>query len=125
MLPVVVVVATLLLILSATTLSKANQIASILQPWVKKSVRVEIWGLPLSEGSFEVESIRAFGAGLLIHLRPAAGGRQSLLKIAQPKSATISQQRIEINHARYVSWAGKKLTPNASAPALLLVSEPV
>ena len=75
MLPIVVVVATLLLILGATTFSKANQIASPLQPWVKKSVRVEIWGLPLSGGSFKIESIRAFGAAILIQLRPAATAR--------------------------------------------------
>ena len=103
MLPVVVVIATLLLILGATKFSKASQIASPLQAWVKKSVRVEIWGLQLSDGIFEIESIRAFGAGLLIQLRPADGGRQTLLKIAQPKSATVSQQRIEIHDARYVS----------------------
>src|SRR5437016_4475068 len=63
--------------LAGTVFSNATQIAKSLRPWVKKPVEVEVWGMPLptsSQERFEIDSISAFGAGLLIHLRPASGG---------------------------------------------------
>ena len=79
--------------------------------------------LPASgEPIFEIDSISAFGAGLLIHLRAASGGPRSLLKIAQPGSARLEGDRLEIGQAAYVSFAGTKLRPAAgkTEPALVL-----
>jgi hypothetical protein len=113
------------LFLGGTALSNATQIVRSLRPFVKESVRVEVWGAPLpssSEAVFEIDSVTAFGAGLLIHLRTTPGGPRSLLKVAQPGSVMLDGDRIEISKARYVSWAGKKLKPalDKRAPALVL-----
>ncbi|MGZ5475857.1 MAG: hypothetical protein ACXW29_05390, partial [Thermoanaerobaculia bacterium] len=91
-------------------------------------VRVEAWGMPLpasSEAIFEIDSVAAFGAGLLIHLRPGSGGRRrSLLKVAQPRSASVGEGRIEIGEAAYVSWAGTKIkrATGTNVPALKLLT---
>jgi hypothetical protein len=113
--------------ISGTLLSRASQIAHSLRPLVRKTVRAEVWGLPLpvsGEAILEIDSISAFGAGLLIHLRPAAGGPRSLLKVAQPGSARLEEGRIEIGEAAYVSWAGTKLKPagGTKMPALTLIT---
>ncbi|MGZ8829248.1 MAG: hypothetical protein ACXW2Q_02605, partial [Thermoanaerobaculia bacterium] len=108
--------------------SHANRLAGSLRPFLKKSVRVEAWGMPLpasSEAIFEIDSVAAFGAGLLIHLRPGSGGRRrSLLKVAQPRSASVSEGRIEIGEAAYVSWAGTKIkrATGTNVPALKLLT---
>ena len=115
--------------LAGTTFSRASQIARSLRPFVKESVRVEVWGVPLpasGESVFEIDSISAIGAGLLIQLRATSGGRRSLLKVAQPGSARLEEGRIEIGEARYVSWAGKKLRPavGKKLSALVLLPRP-
>ncbi|MDQ2979516.1 MAG: hypothetical protein M3R62_09855 [Acidobacteriota bacterium] len=117
------------LFLAGTVFSKASRIANSLRPFVQKPVRVEVWGLPLpasGEALFEVDSIAAFGAGLLIHLRATSGGPRSLLKVAQPGSARLEDGRIEIGEAAYVSWAGTKLKPGVGGrvPAVVLLSRP-
>ena len=117
--------ALLFLFLSGTALSNAAQIARSLRPLVKEPVRVEVWGAPLpssGETVYEIDSVTAFGAGLLIHLRATSGGPRSLLKVAQPRSVTLDRDRIEISEARYVSWAGTKLKPalDKRTPALVL-----
>jgi hypothetical protein len=111
--------------LTGTLLSRAGRLSKSLAPWVKSRVHVEVWGRPL-EGSgeqvFEIDRIAAFGAGLLIHLRPIAGGPRSLLKIAQPLASRFENGRLEIADARYVSWGGKKLPRGSESkmPALVL-----
>ncbi len=119
-------VAVVFFFLAGTAFSKATQIASALRRFVKESVRVEVWGaaLPPSSGAiFEIDSVAAFGAGLLIHLRATPGGPRSLLKVAQPGSAKLEEGRIEIGEAAYVSWAGTKLRPavGTTMPALVVV----
>jgi hypothetical protein len=115
--------------LAGTTLSKATQIAHALRPlFLKKQVRVEVWGMPLpapSEASLELDSIKAFGAGLLFHLRAGPGAPRTLLKVAQPGTMRLEGGRIEIDTAAYVSWAGTRLkpAPGAKMPALVLVIE--
>jgi hypothetical protein len=115
--------------IAGTLLSKATQIAQSLRPLVKRTVRVEVWGRPLPDSSqplFQIDSIRALGAGLLIHLRATSGGPRSLLKVAQPTSMTLNQDHIEISDAAYVSWAGTKLKPavGTKMPALVLLTLP-
>ena len=86
-------------------------------------MRVEIRGLPLEDGAvFQVASIKAVGAGLLIHLRAASDGPRRLLKIAQPGSPRLEQGRFEICSAAYVSWAGARrpLVDGTKAPAVVL-----
>jgi hypothetical protein len=117
------------LFLAGTAFSKATQIATSLRPFVKQSLRVEVWGLPLpgsSEGIFEIDSISAIGVGLLIYLRATSGGPRSLLKVAQPRSARLEEGRIEITEAAYVSWAGTKLKAavGKKMAALVLLRRP-
>ena len=71
---------------------------------------------------FEIDSVAAFGAGLLIHVRAAAGGPRILLKVAQPHAAIVREDRVEIGNAAYVSWAGGRLKRNVDphVPALVL-----
>ena len=114
-------------LIAGSVFSNANRLAGSLRPFLKKSVRVEAWGMALpasNEAIFEIDSVSAFGAGLLIYLRPGSGGRRSLLKVAQPRSASVSEGRIEIGEAAYVSWAGKKIKRAAgtNVPALKLVT---
>jgi hypothetical protein len=113
--------------LASSLLGKAGRLAAALQPLVGSTVRVEVWGTPFPAASatFDVDSITGFGAGLLIHLQPASGGRGSVLKVAQPRSERLEGDRIEIGAAAYVQWAGTRLKPPAgtSAPALVICSE--
>jgi hypothetical protein len=112
--------------LAASSLSTAAHLARALAPWVNSCVHIEVWGRPLpdsSEKRFEIDSIVAFGAGLLIRVHEtASGGSRSLLKIAQPRSGSLGPDRVEIPDARYVSWAGRKLPPDTETkmPALVL-----
>jgi len=115
----------ILLLLGASAFSNAGQLARALRPLVKASVRVEVWGAPLpgsTEGVFEIDSVLAYGAGLLFYLRPAGGGPRSLLKVAQPSAQRLEGGNVEIDGARYVSWAGTKLKriEGTTAPALML-----
>ena len=119
--------AVIFLFLASTVFSRASRIAASLTPLVKKSVRVEIWGLPLpapGEVMFEIDAVSAFGVGLLIHLRAIPGGPRSLLKVAQPGPAKLEEGRIEIGEAAYVSWAGTRLKRAVGnmAPAVVLLS---
>jgi hypothetical protein len=98
--------------IAGTALSKATRFKKLLRPFVKRKVSIEVWGVPipdLSRPVFEIDSISALGAGLLIHLRTNSGGPRVLLKIAEPVSTTIHEGHIEISDARYVSFAGMKL----------------
>ena len=104
------------LFMSATLLSRASGLVPALRPFVNKRVRVTVWGSPLT-GEFEVDSVAAFGAGLLIHLRTSTVAKRTLLKVAQPRSPNARGGRVEIGQAAYVSWAGKKL-PRAGDPAI-------
>ncbi|MEO8033953.1 MAG: hypothetical protein ABI837_05930 [Acidobacteriota bacterium] len=109
--------------IAATVLSNAGGLSRSLRPFLKRSVRVVVWGSP-PPGSdvlvFEVDSIAAFGAGLLIHLRQGAAGPRILLKVAQPRFPLITDGRAEIGVARYVSWQGAKFKPAGGQPAVVI-----
>ena len=120
-----ILAAAALLFVAATANSKAMRISRTLRSFVKKIVRVEVWrnAIPdLSQPMFEIDSIAAFGAGLLIHVRARSGGPRILLKIAQPRSATVLEDRVEIHGAAYVSWAGRRLerSVDPDVPAVVL-----
>ena len=88
-------------------------------------MRIEVWGNAIPDASqplFEIDSISAVGAGLLIQVRAAAGGPRILLKVAQPHAATVEDARVEIDDAAYVSWAGGRLkrSSDAHVPAVVL-----
>lgn len=109
--------------LAATSLSAATGVKELLRPFVKKKVRIEVWGNPIPDASrpeLEIDSIAAWGAGLLIHLKQTADGPRVLLKIAQPGAAEIREDGIEIRNAAYVSWGGRKLDRVTKLPALSL-----
>jgi hypothetical protein len=115
-------VALILLFLAATSLSRATRIADSLPPLANRLVQVRVWGnaLPV-EAALEVDSIRSFGAALLIHLRPAGGGARHLLKVAQPGPGRVQPGRLEIPHAAYISWAGTKLHRDVERQQMALV----
>jgi hypothetical protein len=120
-----ILAAAVLLFIAATFNSKATRISRSLRPFVKRSVRIEVWGnaIPDSSGPlFEIDSIAALGAGLLIHVRAASGGPRMLLKVAQPRTATVREDRVEIDDAAYVSFAGGRLKRSVDTrlPAVVL-----
>jgi Na+-transporting methylmalonyl-CoA/oxaloacetate decarboxylase gamma subunit len=120
-------VAVVFLFLAGTAFSNATQIAKAIRRFVKESVRVEVWGAALPASGaviFEIVSISAFGAGLLIRLRATPGGPALLLKVAQPRAARLEEGRIEISEAAYVSWAGTRIKAAAGTkmPALVLLT---
>lgn len=109
-------VAVVAFLVAGTAMSGANRIASSLVGFVGKRVIVDAWGapIPVTGGSYlVVESVTAFGAGLLIRLRVGADGNGVLLKMAQPRAATVGDEIAEIREAAYVSWGGTKLTRGA------------
>jgi len=120
-----ILVAAVLLFIAGTANSKATRISRSLRPFVKRAVRMEVWGnaIPDSSGRVvEIDSIAAFGAGLLIYVRAASGGPRILLKVAQPHAATVREDRVEIDDAAYVSFAGGRLkrSSDTHVPALVL-----
>lgn len=120
---VAVIIALLAFLFGGTALSNAGRLATSLAPFVKRSVRVQVWGAPLPDSDdalFEIDSIKAVGAGLLIHLRRNSGGARTLLKVAQPGPARVEEEDVEISDARYVSWAGTRLKPDSGHPAVVL-----
>ena len=116
------------LVVAGSMFSNAGQLAPSLRPFVKRPVRAAVWGAPLPAPTaprFELESVSAVGAGLLLYLRAIPSGPRTLLKVAQPGSARLDGSRLEIGEARYVSWAGARLKPQVGKPALVLVIEAV
>ena len=96
-------------------------IVSALHPFVGHAVRVMVWGAQIiDESPLIVDSVRSFGAGLLIFIRRGAGGPRTLLKVAQPKHLSVVDGRVEIAQARYVSWGGRKLTMTPGVAAVTI-----
>lgn len=115
-------------LVAGTAMSGANRIADSLAGFVGKRVAVDVWGAPLpasGDGHLVVESVTAFGAGLLIRLRAGADNPGVLLKVAQPRADMVSGELAEIHEAAYVSWAGTRLTRGArgQAPAVTIKAE--
>ena len=98
----------LVVLLSLTLLGPAARIRRSLRPFVGRTVHVAMWGAVPDQSAFVIDSVRSLGAGLLILLRRASDGRRILLKVAQPKSASITPVRAAIAHARYVQWDRRK-----------------
>ncbi len=109
-------------LLLGTSLSHAGRLSTSLAPFRMRPVDVRAWGSPLPDadgGTFEIESIKAFGAGLHIFLR-REGGRPRHLKVAQPRSARLDEGTAVIGEAAYVQWAGRRLARVGGSPALTL-----
>ncbi|MDQ6802746.1 MAG: hypothetical protein M3041_18235 [Acidobacteriota bacterium] len=120
-----ILAAAVLLFIAATANSKATRISRSLGSMVKTVVRIEVWGNAIPDPSrpmFQIDSIAGVGAGLLIHVRESSGGPRILLKVAQPRAATVLEDRVEITGAAYVSWAGGRLkrSTDAHVPAVVL-----
>ena len=121
MIAIGVVVAGVLFMLLASTLSRAGRIKRDLKPFIGKTVRVTNWGAAPDDGAFTIESVSSVGAGLLIWLRRDAETARILLKVAQPTAASITPARIEIADARYVQWnRGKRAARVKTSPAVVL-----
>ncbi|HSP16004.1 MAG TPA: hypothetical protein VLV78_14765 [Thermoanaerobaculia bacterium] len=119
-----VVVGVVCLFAVATFLSRAGQLAAPLRRLQGEMVDIRVWGEPLpvpGEVKLHLESVRAFGAGLLLFLRPSSGDDRMLLKIAQPKDARLHERGVEIADAAYVQFGGKRLKRLPGSSALRLV----
>ena len=115
--------ALILLLAGASLFGKTSRFADKLQWLVRKNVRLLAWGveLPGTKGSlFEVTKIMAVGPGLHFYLRPHSASSAIHLKVAQPLEATISETGLEISHAKYIQWAGKKVRMAEHEKALVL-----
>ena len=109
---------------AATLLSRAGQLARPLRALRGRAVDVRVWGSSLPGGgeSFRLESVRPFGAGLLLWLRPMDGGSRTLLKVAQPGAAHHHERGLEILEAAYVQWDGRRVPRVEGTPAVMLVA---
>lgn len=119
-----IVVGVFSLFLVASSWSHAGRLAASLQRLQARLVEVHVWGVPLdaeSSSRFEVASITALSAGLLIYLRCGSGGAQRLLKVAQPEAVRVEERSVEIDRAAYVSWGGIKAARVAGVPAVVIV----
>ena len=114
--------AMIFLLVSATKFSVAGRLSGSLRELVGERVVVTVWGEPIAAeaGDLVLASVAAFGAGLLLRLRPAEGARKTLLKVAQPRGATSQAGRLVIESAAYVQWAGVRLPRHAGRPAVIL-----
>jgi hypothetical protein len=118
-----VALALVCLFVVATTLSQAGRLSAALKPLEGRTVYVEVWGAPLpgaSEGALRVQSVRAFGAGLLLWLQPPSSRRSTLLKVAQPQSVLLELPRVDIADAAYVQWAGVRIRRREGVAAFTL-----
>lgn len=108
--------------LAGSALSPAARIAGQLPRLVGKEVRVEVWGNGLEDSvALRVVAVRVLGAGLHFHLRSTKDGEPHDLKVAQPKLAEVSDTRLEIAEAAYISWAGRRLDRDSSGRKKALV----
>ena len=120
------VVAVLLLLPVATSLSQAGRLAASLQSLKRRAVDAVVWGVPIrgpKAAGLRVESVGAVGAGLLIYLMDTAEAK-TLLKVAQPRSWLVEEGRVVIEDAAYVQWAGKRLARAEGVPAVAIMSVP-
>ena len=116
-----VVVAIAALLGLGTTFSRAGHLTSSLKHFEHQAVRVRVWGAPLpveDDETLTVTSVWALGAGLHISLRVGPGESAADLKIAQPGDAVIGPERVLVQAASYVQWAGKRLSRAPGTPAL-------
>jgi hypothetical protein len=118
------VVAVLLVLPVATSLSQAGRLASSLQGLKRQAVDAVVWGVPIRgpRGTgLRVASVGSVGAGLLIYLMNGEGAK-ILLKVAQPRSWLVEGGRVVIGDAAYVQWAGEKLARAEGCPAVAINS---
>jgi hypothetical protein len=111
-------------LLAGSTLSRARRLAAPLRRLVGRRVAVTVWGSPLGSPGEELAltSASAFGAGLLIRLRPAGSETAVLLKVAQPQKARVTDSGLVVQEAAYVQWAGKRLPRQAGSDAVVLIA---
>src|SRR5436190_2210166 len=116
-----VIAAAFLLMLTASTLSRAASIKRSLKPFIGRTARVSMWGAVPDESPFVIDSVSSFGVGLIIWLRREPSGAKTMMKVAQPTEARISPTRIEITDARYVQWGRRKGAAGVkTSPAVVL-----
>ena len=109
-------------LLAASVLSTAARVAGQLPMLVGRDVNLEVWGIALeSSGPLRVNSVHVLGAGLHLYLELPPGSHPRDLKVAQPKTVRITEGRLEIADAAYVSWAGSKLKRDQSSHQTALV----
>jgi hypothetical protein len=121
--PFIPVAALLICLVGASMFGSTARLAERTRPLVAKTVCALAWGteLPNHVGArFTVHSVRAFGPGLHIYLRPSEGAAPIHLKVAQPQKAESDESSLVISDAKYVQWAGRKVRKVAGAKALEL-----
>jgi hypothetical protein len=118
---VAILVTLVVFLFVGTRLSNAGRLSASLQELPGRSVEIRVWGAPLTSGSnaiFQVNSVRALGAGLLIFLRESPKGRAALLKVAQPRASRVEVPTVEIREAAYVQWGGRRRPRVDGVPAV-------
>jgi hypothetical protein len=124
---VFLVPAVVALLFLATSFSEAARLAETLQAFLRRTAEVRAWGVALrvpSGATLTITSVKSFGAGLHVFLQVSSHGSTTHLKVAQPSRAQVFPQRLIIESAAYVQWAGRRLRPVTGAPALTIVVEP-
>jgi hypothetical protein len=121
--PFIPVLALLLFLTAASLFGKTSRFADRLRPLVGNRVRVLAWGAELPGyvgASFSLDKVLALGAGLHIYLRPLPNGLPIHLKVAQPEGAELDDRHVEIQAAKYIQWAGRKVPKVGGQAALVL-----
>jgi len=120
----VLAIAVICLLPLATSLGQAGRLAASLRDFEGRFVNVVVWGASL-QGSvgapLRVETVGAVGAGLLIYLTSSRASR-TLLKVAQPRSWRLENERLIIDEAAYVQWAGRRLARAEGCSAVTISS---
>jgi hypothetical protein len=115
------------LLLLATSFSEAGRLTETLQAFLRQTADVRVWGAPLpvpSGATITITSVKALGAGLHVFLQVGPSGSSNHLKVAQPSRVQVLPQRLAIESAAYVQWAGKRLPRVTGAPALTISLDP-
>jgi|SRR6516164_5805348 len=121
--PLIPVAAFIVFLVGASTFGGTARLAEQMRPLVAKSVYARAWGAELPDhfgAEFTVHSVRAFGPGLHVYLRPSEGSASIHLKVAQPRESALDDSRLVISEAKYVQWAGRKVTKVDGTKALEL-----
>lgn len=108
-----------------STFSEAGRLVEPLQAYVQRPVSVQAWGAPLPvpggtapAPEMTIVSTRSVGAGLHLYLQIEGLGEAVHLKVAQPGHATVEGQTLVIGSAKYIQWAGRRISQAPGAPAL-------
>lgn len=118
-------VAVIGMLLAGSLFSAAGRLSASWADLKGQSVLVRLWEMPPAGAApavFRVQYVRAIGAGLHLWLEPPSGGKLTHLKVAQPKAMSRTAAGQRIADVAYVQWAGRKVSRQEGAAAVLLLT---